>query len=86
MLKTKTLLLFGSNEIRAEIGVVFTFNVNKHCILHFYYRAHNSYVRVSLPPSFSCPCSFSVKGGFGGGWNLTVQSLNLGTSLISLST
>ena len=46
-------------------------------------------MRVSLPPSFSCPCSFSVKGGSGQGvgrGNLTVQSLNLGTSLISLST
>ena len=35
MLKTKTLLLFGSNEIRAEIGIVFTFNVNKHYVLPF---------------------------------------------------
>lgn len=35
MLKTKTLLLFVSNETGAEIGVVFTFNVNKHYVLPF---------------------------------------------------
>ena len=50
------------------------FNVNIFSwTLHFYYRAHNSYVRVSLPPSFSCPCSFSVKGGSGGKFNSTIS-------------